>query len=107
MKKAVSGWKPVLGRALAMEWMSGINFLRGRYRMVTTHHSIRMVNVPHFNAFEMWCYQRMLRISWTSHTTNIDVLQKIGVKETSILNTLKNKKVVLCGPHNEEHIRTS
>ena len=23
------------------------------------------------NAFEMWCYRRMLRISWTSHTTNI------------------------------------
>ena len=42
------------------------------------------------NAFEMWCYRRMLRISWTSHTTNIDVLQKIGVKETTMLNTLKN-----------------
>ena len=36
------------------------------------------------NAFEMWCYRRMLRISWTSHTTTIDVLQKIGVKETTI-----------------------
>ena len=38
------------------------------------------------NAFEMWCYRRMLIISWTSHTTNIDVglLQKIGVKETSM-----------------------
>ena len=32
----------------------------------------------------------MLRISWTSHTTNIDVLQKIGVKETTMLNTLTN-----------------
>ena len=38
------------------------------------------------NAFEMWCYRRMLRISWTSHshTTNIDVLQKIGVNETTM-----------------------
>ncbi len=44
------------------------------------------------NAFEMWCYRRMLRISWTSHTTNIDVLQKIGVKETTMLNNLKNRK---------------
>ena len=26
-KKAVSGWKPVLGTALPMEWMNGINFL--------------------------------------------------------------------------------
>ena len=45
------------------------------------------------NAFEMWCYRRMLRISWTSHTTNIDVQQKIGVKETTMLNTLTNRKL--------------
>ena len=49
------------------------------------------------NAFEMWCYRRMLRISWTSHTTNIDVLQKIGVKETAMLNTLKDRKLSYAG----------
>ena len=44
------------------------------------------------NAYEMWCYvyRRLLRISWTSHTTNIDVLQKNGVKETTMLNNLNN-----------------
>ena len=26
-KKAVSGWKPVLGRVLTMEWMYGVNLL--------------------------------------------------------------------------------
>ena len=49
------------------------------------------------NAFEMWCYRRMLRISWTSHTTNIDVLQTIGVNETTMLNTLKNRKLSYAG----------
>ena len=49
------------------------------------------------NAFEMWCYRRMLRISWTSHTTNIDVLQKIGVKETTMLNNLANRKLYYAG----------
>ena len=39
----------------------------------------------------------MLRISWTSHTTNIDVLQKIGVKETTMLNNLKNRKLSYAG----------
>ena len=39
----------------------------------------------------------MLRINWTSHTTNIDVLQKIGVKETTMLNTLKNRKLSYAG----------
>ena len=49
------------------------------------------------NAFERWCYRRMLRISWTSHITNIDVIQKIGVKETTILNNLKNRKLSCVG----------
>ena len=49
------------------------------------------------NTFEMWCYRRMLRISCTSHTTNIDVLQIIGVKETTMLNTLKNRKLSYAG----------
>ena len=49
------------------------------------------------NAFEMWCYRRMLIISWTSHTTNIVVLQKIGVKETTMLNNLKNIKLSYAG----------
>ena len=45
------------------------------------------------NAFEMWCYRRMLIISWISHTTNINVLQTIGVKETTMLNNMKNRKL--------------
>ena len=39
----------------------------------------------------------MLRISWTSHTTNIDVLEKIGVKETTMLNNLINRKLSYAG----------
>ena len=49
------------------------------------------------NAFEMWCYRRMLRISWTSHTTNMYVLQKIGEKKTTMFNNLKNRKLSYAG----------
>ena len=45
----------------------------------------------------------MLRISWTSHTTNIDVLQQTGEKGTTDKQPEKQKDV-LCGPH-EKHIR--
>ena len=38
-----------------------------------------------------------MRISCTSHTTNIDVLQKIGVKETTMLNNLKTRKLSYAG----------
>ena len=39
----------------------------------------------------------MLRISWKSHTTNIAVLQEICVKETTMLNNLKNTKLSHAG----------
>ena len=44
------------------------------------------------NDIEMWCYRKMLRISWTSHTTNI-VLQKIDVKKTTMIYKTKNRKL--------------
>ena len=49
------------------------------------------------NAFEMWCYRRMLRISCTYHTTNIGVLQKMCIKETTMLNNLKHRKLSYAG----------
>ena len=30
------------------------------------------------DAFEMWCYRRLLRVSWTEKKTNKWVLEKIG-----------------------------
>ena len=42
-------------------------------------------------AFEMWLYRRMLRISWKEHKTNADVLHKMKTKR-SLLNTIKKRK---------------
>ena len=39
----------------------------------------------------------MLLISWTSHITNIDVLQNIDVKETNMINNLKNRNLSHAG----------
>ena len=39
----------------------------------------------------------MLIISWTSHTKNIDVLQKIDVNEKSMSTNLKNRKSSYAG----------
>ena len=59
------------------------------------------------NAFETWCYRRMLRISWTSRTANIDVLPTIDCKGNNYVKQSETQKVVLCGPHDEKHIRLS
>ena len=42
-------------------------------------------------AFEMWCWRRMVKNSWTDHARNEDILQR--VKEVrNILRTIKKKK---------------
>lgn len=47
-------------------------------------------------AFEMWCYRRILRIPWTSHTTNIEVLNRME-KQTEVLKTVKQRKASYFG----------
>lgn len=47
-------------------------------------------------AFEMWCYRRMLRISWTHHITNETVLQRMG-KQREIILTVKGRKLTYFG----------
>ena len=42
-------------------------------------------------AFEMWLYRRMLRISWKEHKTNGEVLHKMKTKR-SLSNTIKKRK---------------
>ena len=36
----------------------------------------------------MWLYSRILSISWTAHTTNVEVLRKMK-KEREVINTVK------------------
>ena len=43
-------------------------------------------------AFEMWCYRRMLRISWTDKVRNETVLQRMK-KEKEVLRTIKVRKL--------------
>ena len=42
-------------------------------------------------AFEMWCYRRMLRISYTEHKTNEEVLGMMKIKRLLIDSIRKRK----------------
>lgn len=39
------------------------------------------------DAFEMWCWRRMLRIPWTAHRTNISILKQLKLEKTQRLST--------------------
>ncbi|CAH2237030.1 jg9522 [Pararge aegeria aegeria] len=43
-------------------------------------------------AFEMWVYRRMLKISWTDRVRNSTVLQRMG-KVPEVLLTIKKRKL--------------
>ena len=53
-------------------------------------------------AFEMTCYRRILRISWTEKQTNKEVLKKIGIKSPTLLQTVKKLKLQYFG-HTTRH----
>ena len=43
------------------------------------------------NAFEMWCYRRMLKISWKDRITNVEVLQRMHTSLHFMSNMQKRK----------------
>lgn len=47
-------------------------------------------------AFELWCYRRILKISWTEKMTNEKVLTLMGINE-NLLNRLKERKMKFAG----------
>ena len=49
------------------------------------------------DAFEMWCYRRMERISWKEMKTNEEVLRDIGMKEKCLLKMIKKRKLAYYG----------
>ena len=48
------------------------------------------------DGFEMWCYRRVLRISWIEKKTNEEVLQKINIQRR-LLNILDERKLSFIG----------
>ena len=49
------------------------------------------------NSFEMWMYRKMLKISYTSHTTNEEVLKRIHEKGLSLEKNIKMRKTQYFG----------
>ena len=51
-------------------------------------------------AFEMWIYRRILKISWKEKKTNKYVLNEMNLEKTQLLNTIHKRKIAYYG-----HIR--
>ena len=47
------------------------------------------------NAFEMWCYRRMLKISWKDRITNVEVLQRMHTS-LHFMSNMKKRETGIC-----------
>jgi len=43
--------------------------------------TLRAIDRKHLESFEMWCWRRMEKISWTDHVRSKDVLLGVGGAE--------------------------
>ena len=49
------------------------------------------VDQKHLESFEMWCWRRMEKISWTDHVRNEDVLLRVK-EQRNILHEIRKRK---------------
>jgi hypothetical protein len=52
--------------------------------------TLRKVDGKYLESFEIWCWRRMEKISWTDRVRNEEVLRRI--KERNIVQTIKRRK---------------
>ena len=53
--------------------------------------TLRRGDEKYLESFDMWCWRRMAKISWTDHVRSEEVLQRVKV-ERNILHTIKRRK---------------
>lgn len=98
-RKAFVTWKPVLcNRNLSMNIRKRV--LRCYVWSVLLYGcetwTLKVTMINKLEAFELWCYRRILKISWISHTSNEDVLKMMGT-ERLLLDIVKRRKTEYFG----------
>ena len=64
--------------------------------------TINRTDSKNITAFEMKCYRKILRISWTQKIRNEEVLSKIGIEAPTLFQTVKKLKLKYFG-HIKRH----
>jgi hypothetical protein len=58
--------------------------------------TLRAVDQKHLESFEMWCWRRMEKISWSDHVRNEDVLLRVK-EQRNILHEIRKRKAKWIG----------
>jgi hypothetical protein len=57
----------------------------------TENWMLRAVDQEHLESFEMWCWRRMEKISWTDHVRNEEVLLRVKEQRNNVHEISKQK----------------
>jgi hypothetical protein len=66
-------------------------FLTHIFVQYITTWTLRAVDQKHLESFEMWCWRRMEKISWTDHVRNEEVLLRVS-EQRNILHEIRKRK---------------
>ena len=58
--------------------------------------TLRATDQKRFESFEMWCWRRMEKISWTDHVRNEEVLLRVN-EQRQILHEIRKRKANCTG----------
>jgi hypothetical protein len=53
--------------------------------------TLRKLDQKYLESFEMWCWRRMEKISWTARVRNEEVLHRVK-EDRTVLQTIKRRK---------------
>lgn len=48
-------------------------------------------------SFELWCYRRMLKVSWVDKITNVEILRRMGKSTPELLKDIRERKLKFAG----------
>ena len=58
--------------------------------------TLRATDQKHLESFEMWCWRRMEKISWTDHVRNEELLLRVN-EQRNILHEIRKRKAKWIG----------
>ena len=60
--------------------------------------------IRRINAFEQWCYRRILKIKWTDRIPNAEVMQRMKVSEMCLYKSIQKQKMAFAGMSYEDPV---
>ena len=53
--------------------------------------SLKKIDNDQLLAFKMYCYRRILRLSWTQKVKNVEIRERLNIKEDIFQNIMRRK----------------